>query len=141
MAGRGVFEWPNSNRYIGDFAEDTRSGLGIFYWRDGTVYQGEFIADKMHGYGVKQLPGGAMELQRWQGGALTSSQPLAAEPRCGLSIGERPWMFQSSECINGLAHGVGLAVSLDGDQIVVNGRFVLGNLVEGEIRVLRFGES
>jgi hypothetical protein len=50
-------------------------------------------------------------------------------------------MFESAECINGLAHGAGLAASLDGGQIVVNGRFVLGTLVEGEIQVLSLGES
>ncbi len=45
-------------------------------------------------------------------------------------------MFVSSECINGLAHGIGMAVTLDGDHIVPNGRFVLGRLVEGEVLTL-----
>ena len=140
-SGKGVLEWPNGNRFVGDFAEDARSGLGIFYWRDGTVYQGQYAQDKMHGYGIKEQPDGAMELQRWQEGALQFGKPLLADARCSLTIDSQPWMFYSTQCINGLAHGQGLAVSLDGRLIVEEGRFVLGNLIEGEIRVLRLGES
>ena len=35
----------------------------------------------------------------------------------------------------------GMAASLDGRRIVVDGQFVLGNLVKGEIQDLRLGES
>jgi hypothetical protein len=140
-SGRGVFEWANGNRYVGEFADDARSGLGVFYWRDGTVYQGQFVGDQMHGYGVKEGPDGVMSLQHWELGSLAFSKPLTANPRCTLQLEDRQWMFDSVECINGLAHGAGLAASLDGQQIVVNGRFVLGNLVEGEIQVLRLKKS
>jgi hypothetical protein len=50
-------------------------------------------------------------------------------------------MFEAPSCINGLAHGTGSAASLDGERIVVDGRFVLGHLVEGEIQVLDPQES
>jgi len=137
--GRGTMVWPNGNRYAGEFVNGARSGLGTYYWRDGTVYQGEFAADRMQGYGVKHLPDGHRELQRWDEGALVDSRPLREVLHCRLDLQGRPWMFESSECINGLAHGRGLAASLDGEAVVPEGRFVIGRLVEGEIRPLRLG--
>ena len=50
-------------------------------------------------------------------------------------------MFDAESCVNGLAHGAGLAVSLDGERIVTDGRFVLGQLVAGDVRALRPAES
>jgi hypothetical protein len=137
----GVFHWPNGNRYIGHFEGDARAGIGLFYWRDGTLYRGQFAADKMHGYGVKEAPEGQRELQHWQHGNLISSKPLREVPRCALMIDDKPWMFDAQSCINGLAHGSGSAASLDGERIVVEGRFVLGHLVEGDVQVLNPQES
>ena len=51
------------------------------------------------------------------------------------------WMFEAESCVNGLAHGSGFAASLDGERIVVDGRFVLGHMVEGSVTVLRPQES
>ena len=138
-AGRGTFEWPNGNRYYGDFTDDQRNGLGIFYWRDGTIYRGQFRNDKMHGHGVKQQPDGPMELQRWDDGDLVLNEPLEQNARCRLEIQNRAWMFRSETCVNGLAHGRGLAASLDGELIIVNGRFVLGHFVEGDRQSLKLG--
>ena len=72
----------------------------------------------MHGYGIKKQPEGPLEIQQWSNGALIFNRPLIAQPRCVLTIDGQPWMFESTECINGLAHGRGLAVRLDGEQIV-----------------------
>jgi hypothetical protein len=52
---------------------------------------------------------------------------------------QRQWMFTSDQCINGLAHGQGLAASLDGEQLVVDGTFVLGRMVDGEVKRLTEG--
>ena len=40
-------------------------------------------------------------------------------------------MFHSDECLNGLAHGEGLAVSEDGGLIIPRARIVLGKIVRG----------
>ena len=80
-------------------------------------------------------------MQHWRNGELVSSKPLEPVPRCALSIQGRPWMFESDVCVNGLAHGAGFAASVDGDQIVLDGRFVLGRLVEGEIISLKLGDT
>ena len=108
----------------------------MFFWRDGTIYRGQFADDKMHGYGVKQRPDGAFELQNWHAGALGISKPLVAQENCRLTMDERGWMFNGDACVNGLAHGIGLAASLDGQLLVVNGRFVLGRMVDGDVQHL-----
>ena len=58
-----------------------------------------------------------------------------------LVIDGRPWMFESHDCVNGLAHGRGLAVSIDGDGVAPEARCVLGKLVEGRVRPLRLADS
>jgi hypothetical protein len=135
--GTGTYLWRNGNRYEGEFVDGAREGLGTYYWRDGTIYQGEFSGDRMNGFGVKRLPDGHRELQRWQAGELLDSRPLREIPHCRLVLNGRNWMFESDECINGLAHGRGLAASLDGEAVVPDGRFVLGRLVEGDVHLLR----
>lgn len=163
--GEGIFRWPdgrsfegqfkagmksgygvlisarNGNRYEGTFEQDVRSGLGVFQSRDGTVYRGQFADDKMHGYVVKQSPENKLDLQKWQQGELELTIPLVASERCRLVIDGAPWMFESDECINGLAHGRGLAASLDGRRIIEDGRIVLGRLIEGEFERLVTGEG
>ncbi len=129
--GAGVFRWPNGNRYVGEFSDDVRDGLGVFYWRDGTIYRGQFAENRMHGYGVKQQPEGSMEVQLWNRGQLQLNRSLSAVPHCQLSLDGRPWMFQHERCTNGLAHGRGLAASLDGSEVIADAHFVLGHLVSG----------
>jgi hypothetical protein len=134
--GKGVFSWPNGRRYEGMFEADERSGLGTFYSRDGTVYRGQFASDKMHGYVVKQDPDNALDLQEWDEGQLLRTRPLQGSTRCKLEIEGQQWMFESAECINGLAHGTGLAARTDGAEIIVQGRFVLGKLIDGTVERL-----
>jgi len=133
--------WPNGNRYVGAFDADQRAGAGVFYWRDGTVYSGQFYDNRMHGWGIKRQPDGPQEIQRWTEGELTDSQPVLAHERCGLSHMAREWMFDGSECINGMAHGEGVAASLDGLLIIPEGRFVLGQLVAGDVLELPAPEA
>ncbi len=133
-SGYGVLvSVPNDNRYEGMFERDVRSGLGVFRSRDGTVYRGQFADDKMHGYVVKQSPEGNLELQEWRQGELQLTRALAASNRCQLEIEGAAWMFDADDCVNGLAHGRGLAARVDGLQIIVDGRVVLGRLIEGEV--------
>ncbi|MYH15809.1 MAG: hypothetical protein F4149_11610 [Gammaproteobacteria bacterium] len=134
LHGQGLFTWPNGNRYSGGFANDQRHGLGVFHWRDGTIFRGQYRANKMHGYGVKEQPDGTMELQQWTDEGLQMRMPLAEDERCRLRLQDRYWMFSSEGCVNGLAHGHGLATSLDGELIIADGHFVLGHLVAGEAR-------
>ena len=134
--GWGEQTWAGGNRYVGEFAANRRHGLGAYHWRDGTVYRGQFADNRMQGFGVKFAPDGERYLQRWQEGELVDEAPVAANPRCELVLEGEPWMFDGRECINGRAHGAGMAVRLDGQAYVDNGRFVLGNMVDGELHWL-----
>ena len=90
----------------------------------------------MQGFGVKFAPDGERYFQHWLDGELVDETPVAENPRCALVLEEEAWMFASADCINGLAHGAGIAVRLDGQAYVDGGRFVLGNMVAGEMRWL-----
>ena len=72
-------------------------------------------------------------MQQWQRGELLRTTLVSSNERCRLSHLQREWMFNSDACVNGLAHGSGLAASLDGDMIIADGRFVLGRVVGGEL--------
>ena len=103
------------------------------YWRDGTVYRGFFRDGEQDGYGIKLDGGGAVELQFWQSGHLKISERMERNDRCTLEHLGRFWMFDSDDCINGLATGKGNAVSFTGTSVIVGGTFILGRLVEGEL--------
>ena len=75
--------------------------------------------------------------QHWIEGDLVEESMIVAEPRCRLDVDGHAWMFAGSDCINGLAHGRGMAVRLDGAAYVPDGRIVLGKIVEGDIRSLK----
>ena len=132
---------PNGNRYVGQFADDLRSGAGVFYWRDDTVYRGQFAKNKMHGWGVKHQPDGPLEVQRWADGDLVFSQVIFSSQRCQLEHAQTSWMFDAQSCVNGLAHGRGMAVSIDGNLIIPEGHFVLGKVIEGDVLTLPVEEQ
>ena len=80
-----------------------------------------------------------MSFEIWDAGRLAGAAPVVAVPRCTLIVGGQPWMFDSDECINGLAHGTGTAVRLDGGAYIQSGRFLLGRHVGGALRSLALG--
>lgn len=131
--GLGVMSWPDGRRYDGAFRLNHRHGFGIYQSANGATFRGFFEADARHGDGVFEDRQGVMEFQRWNQDELVSSRPLAAVERCKLEINNQPWMFEQDDCINGFAHGTGLAVRLDGLAYINTGRFVVGHLVDGVI--------
>ena len=40
MHGKGVFEWLDGRKYIGEYIEDKKEGKGMFEWPDGKKYIG-----------------------------------------------------------------------------------------------------
>ena len=49
MHGHGAYEYPNGNRYEGEWKEGKQHGHGTYTWADGTRYEGEFKEGKQHG--------------------------------------------------------------------------------------------
>lgn len=131
--GWGEQTWGNGNRYVGEWRANQREGIGAFHWRDGTVYHGQFVANRMDGYGVKHTPDDGDRFQQWRTGQLVADTLIDEDRRCRLALDGHAWMFQSDDCVNGRAHGRGVAVRLDGEAFIADGRFVLGALVQGEI--------
>ena len=95
----------------------------------------------MHGFGVKSVPNEEPAFQRWRMGDLLEAWPIVEREQCRLRIDGAPWMFEGSSCVNGKAHGTGIAVSVDGRAYIANGRFVLGRLVRGDLKTLPLPES
>ena len=134
---------PTENLYRGEFEGDERTGLGgTLFWRDGTVFHGQFAAGRCRAYGVKRTPDGSMGtaavgrgttccgLRRWPRMRAAGSR-FSTDRGCSAAI-----LHQRAG-----AHGRGLAVSRDGDYIVVNGHFVLGRLVQGQPEPLKLADS
>ena len=135
-SGVGVLTWPTGNKYEGQFLEDHRHGRGVLHWADGVIYRGLFSLNQMNGFGVKTAPNEMPTFQRWRMGDLIDEWPIVESERCRLNIDGIPWMFAGSSCINGTAHGDGIAVRVDGQAFIANGRFVLGRLVRGDLKTL-----
>ena len=120
-------------RYRGWFADDERHGLGHYRGKDGTLFKGHFAFGRQNGPGVKETPSGELSFEVWDAGRLVGATDVMAVERCALVIDSAPWMFDGDQCINGLAHGRGTAVRLDGSAYIEDGRFVLGQFVAGEL--------
>ena len=129
--GLGVYEWPDGRSYRGGFQNDLRQGYAELRWSDGSLFRGFFVDNKQHGDGIYFSSDGWMEFQRWDNGRLVFSQQLREIEECKLEIQGFRWMFSSRDCINGLAHGTGTAIRLDGLAYISNGQFVLGKLAQG----------
>ena len=134
--GLGVMRWPDGRRYDGAFRDNERHGFGVYRNADGSIYRGFFEADQRHGEGVFITVNGVKEFQQWNAGEIVTRKALTPVARCRLEMDGYVWMFESNECINGLAHGTGTAVRLDGLAYVNNGRFVAGHMVAGVISSL-----
>lgn len=134
--GNGVQRWADGRRYEGDFRAGQRHGLGVLILRDGTRFQGQFLDDLMEGFILRENPDGMREIQQWNAGELINAWPLRETPDCRLYLDNVLWMFVGGRCVDGLAHGDGLAARLDGNAVIPDGRFVLGRLVSGSRTLL-----
>ncbi len=136
MHGQGIYRWPDGRLFKGSFIGGRRTGVGIFAATDGTLFRGFFADDQRHGLVVKQLSNGERFFEVYSAGTLVESLRIAADSRCQFSTLDGDWMVRADACINGLAHGSGNAVSLNGLALVEGGNWVLGKLVQGVVIAL-----
>lgn len=129
--GRGEFRTADGRRYLGSFHNDEQNGSGTLYWPDQSIFRGEFRDNKQHGVGIYTDRDGLSEFQLWDQGSLLTAEELRPISQCQLHHGEHEWMFLGSDCFNGLAHGSGVAVNLQGTLIINPAEVVLGNVVGG----------
>ena len=69
--GAGQKEWPNGDRYDGEFVNDLKHGYGIYVWGKssawaGQRYAGDFVKDRRHGAGIYEWPDGRQLTGPWQ---------------------------------------------------------------------------
>ncbi len=157
--GLGRFTWGPGNYYEGEYQFGERTGVGRRVRHGETVYQGYYVAgvrhgegsqleasgDRFtgwyedgvrHGLGIREKVDEGRVLEHWAEGDLRQAWPLAHNPRCALHLDGAAWMFIGDDCIDGKAHGLGIAASLDGALLQQEAKAVLGRLLSGETRTL-----
>ena len=90
--GKGVCEWPNGDKYEGDFRFDVMWGWGRFKWAaTADVYEGQFKGAERVGKGVLWQRDGAMYSGHWHnsqphglGVHMLSDGTFSRHNRCSL---------------------------------------------------------
>jgi hypothetical protein len=133
MHGIGNYTWPDGANYQGAFQRGRRTGLGRYTDAEQSSFAGRFTDGKREGLGVASRVGEPLLLQRWQQGALIENNAIKENSRCSFADNRGSWMVEASACINGLAHGEGVAVSLDGGRLIPAGEWILGMRTAGRV--------
>ncbi len=68
MHGKGVYEWPNGKRYVGEYKNDKKEGTGTYTWPDGREYSGPWKDGKQHGTGKFKSKSGVVKTGVWDCG-------------------------------------------------------------------------
>jgi len=139
--GTGVLTWEDGSQYTGYFLNNQRHGFGEHINSDGQTYRGYFRSNLKHGDGILEVDPQTKRFQSWKQGQLVVDEEIKEIENCSLTVEDSPWMFVGDECVDGLAHGTGRAVALDGSAYVNLGTFVLGNLVKGVVLPMTLPEE
>ncbi len=130
--GFGTLTEADGSQYIGGFVHDLKEGLALEIDGDLDEFRGFFRNGVKHGEGVVIIVAdGVLRFQSWNTGRLELDETIVPIENCRLTIDGMEWMFKGNECIDGLAHGEGRAIALDGSAYINHGVFVLGKLIKG----------
>ena len=50
--GKGIYYYPNGEKYDGEFVRNKKEGNGVFYWDDKKRWEGTWVNNKMDGIGT-----------------------------------------------------------------------------------------
>jgi hypothetical protein len=67
MTGKGIFIWPNGDKYQGEFSNGKVTGKGIMFFANKNKYQGEFLNGEIHGKGEFFYENGNFKGDRYEG--------------------------------------------------------------------------
>jgi hypothetical protein len=69
---KGVYEWADGRKYVGDWLDNNMHGKGVYTWKDGRKYDGkcllkvgEYLNDKKHGFGIYHWADGRRYEGQW----------------------------------------------------------------------------
>ena len=106
--GKGVYTWPDGEKYEGDFVDGKQHGKGMYTRPDGTIYEGDFVDGKQHGKVVCTRPDGTIYecdcVDGKQHGKAVCTLPDGAIYECDF--------------VDGKQHGKGVYTLLDGSKFV-----------------------
>ena len=139
--GTGVLTWEDGSQFSGNFLNNKIDGFGEHIDVSGQIYRGYYRSNQKHGDGILELDVQTKHFQSWQQGELIVNELIREVENCTLVVDDLPWMFLGEDCVNGLAHGSGRAVALDGSAYVNHGTFVLGNLIKGVVLSMSLPEE
>ena len=131
--GTGVLTHEDGSQYSGYFLNNQRHGFGEHINANGQTYRGYFRTNLKHGDGILEVDDQTKHFQSWDEGRLIVDEEIREIENCALTIDDSPWMFVGEDCVDGLAHGTGRAVAVDGSAYVTLGTFILGRLVKGVV--------
>ena len=63
--GKGTYNWPDGDKYVGEWKDGMMHGQGTVTWPSGSKYAGEFKDDNLHGKGTYTWPDGTKYVGQW----------------------------------------------------------------------------
>ena len=71
MHGKGVYTWPDGNRYTGEYVNGKKEGWGVYTYSNGKEFEGTWKNGKQEGYGYLRIhPKCEFKKGLWKGGQL-----------------------------------------------------------------------
>ena len=55
MHGKGVYTWPDGNRYTGEYINGKKEGWGVYTWSSGKEFEGTWKNGRQDGYGYMRI--------------------------------------------------------------------------------------
>ncbi|MHC4270585.1 MAG: hypothetical protein ACYSTS_19315 [Planctomycetota bacterium] len=64
--GQDTYNWPNGDKYVGEWKDGQKNGQGTYTWSNGNTYVGVWRDDKRNGHGTWTLADGLKREGEWK---------------------------------------------------------------------------